>query len=277
MNANGSPQSSAEQEQLALETLRKQQQEIFSYLNSIKLPMSPAQIASVLSTLQNWITVFESYKSQKESEWPEFSQQLDLTLKDLRQAMEIYRNMYQSTSSTPQQIQKLDSSTTLYPSTGRTEQHFQQILGTNENLTDEGVPQTPSTSPSPSKKQPNIAIAMHALSDAPADKQQDLLGFEIYATALSDFILNEKTEKPLRIMIDAPWGMGKTTLMQMIKAQLESQSKQRLPSLPLIVWFNAWMYDKEESLWAAFILNVLQDVRKKFSWFQRAKLWLRLN
>ena len=39
---------------------------------------------------------------------------------------------------------------------------------------------------------------------------------------------NEKTEKPLTIGIDAAWGMGKTTLMQMVRDQLAEQDAKEL-------------------------------------------------
>ena len=121
-----------------------------------------------------------------------------------------------------------------------------------------------------------IEIATRALADAPSEV--DLLGFSDYAEALADFIKNEKTKKPLTIGIDASWGMGKTTLMLMIRHQLMEQGDkiEGRRSLPT-VWFNAWKYDQEESLWAALALEILAQIRRQFNWWQRAKLWLRLN
>ncbi|GAG52061.1 unnamed protein product, partial [marine sediment metagenome] len=122
-----------------------------------------------------------------------------------------------------------------------------------------------------------IEIATRALADTPS--RVDLLGFSVYAKALADFIKNEKTEKPLTIGIDAAWGMGKTTLMLMIRDQLTSQEEEkgrRKQTFPT-VWFNAWKYDQEESLWAALALEILAQVRKQFSWRKRAQLGIKLN
>ncbi len=123
-----------------------------------------------------------------------------------------------------------------------------------------------------------IEIATRALADTPS--KIDLLGFSVYARALADFIKNEKTEKPLTIGIDAAWGMGKTTLMLMIRDQLtgqgEKKRRKRERSFPT-VWFNAWKYDQEESLWAALALEILAQARKRFSWWKRAQLWMNLN
>jgi KAP family P-loop domain len=71
-----------------------------------------------------------------------------------------------------------------------------------------------------SREQPErVEVAVRALADTPS--KVDLLGFSVYAEALADFIVNEKTQKPLSIVIDAAWGMGKTTLMDMVKTRLE--------------------------------------------------------
>lgn len=119
-----------------------------------------------------------------------------------------------------------------------------------------------------------IEIATRALADTPSEV--DLLGFSDYAEALADFIKNEKTSKPLTIGIDAPWGMGKTTLMHMIRNQMVQQATKHKRSFP-VVWFNAWKYDREESLWAALVLEILTQVRKQFNVWQQAWFWVELN
>jgi len=44
-----------------------------------------------------------------------------------------------------------------------------------------------------------------------------------------------------------------------------------------VVWFNAWQYDQEESLWAAFVLKILEQVRDQLGPWRRIGLSLRLN
>lgn len=126
------------------------------------------------------------------------------------------------------------------------------------------------------RRSTRIEIAIRALSDQPSEV--DLLGFSDYAQALADFIKNEKTEKPLTIGIDAAWGMGKTTLMRMIRYQLTEQEQEAKRDQSFrTVWFNAWKYDEEESLWAALVLEILAQVRKTLSWRRRLWLWIKLN
>ncbi|MBI5957762.1 MAG: TIR domain-containing protein [Chloroflexi bacterium] len=136
-----------------------------------------------------------------------------------------------------------------------------------------------------------------ALSDKPADK--DRLDFDVYAEALAGFILHPRTDKPLTVAIDAPWGMGKSSLMLMIRRKLiykvseqrarlrdERLKRWRLGFLSRLwpapdpdhpprysptptVWFNAWKYDEEEALWAALALAVMGDIVQQVGFFRR--------
>jgi len=112
-----------------------------------------------------------------------------------------------------------------------------------------------------------IDIAADILADR---SEADLLGFSDYANALTDFIRNKKPNESLIIGIDAAWGMGKTKLMEMIKNNLIESSNRT-------AWFNAWKYDKERSLWAALVLEILTQVRDESNRLERLKLWFLLN
>jgi formylglycine-generating enzyme required for sulfatase activity len=81
----------------------------------------------------------------------------------------------------------------------------------------------------------------------------DALDFKPYVETLADIIQTGNT--PLTIGVFGTWGSGKTSLMRMVKKQL--------PDDFTIAWFDAWKYDKEETLWRAFLLNVLLAVEKK--------------
>lgn len=118
-------------------------------------------------------------------------------------------------------------------------------------------------------------IAARALADKPSTN--DLLGFDSYADAIADFIKNPKTEKPLTIAIDAPWGMGKSTLMRMIGKRLTPDAKDLSPSSMCTVYFNAWKYAQDEALWAALAIEILRQVRQQLNLRRRARLWWLLN
>jgi KAP family P-loop domain len=72
--------------------------------------------------------------------------------------------------------------------------------------------------------------------------------------------------------------MGKTTLMRMVRDRLVAQHgrDKKRRSFP-IVWFNAWSFDQEESVWAALTLAILKEVRSNLTLRQRMRLWLILS
>jgi hypothetical protein len=52
----------------------------------------------------------------------------------------------------------------------------------------------------------------------------DELGYNVYADALADFILNPETPTPLAISIKGEWGTGKTSLMRMLRKRIDPLS-----------------------------------------------------
>jgi formylglycine-generating enzyme required for sulfatase activity len=95
------------------------------------------------------------------------------------------------------------------------------------------------------------------LSDQPADRDQ--LSFAPYAKTLADIIADPGTDTPLTIGVFGGWGRGKTSLMQMVRRRLEETAATDFPVHP--VWFNAWLYSREQALWRALISRVLQGAR----------------
>ncbi len=87
--------------------------------------------------------------------------------------------------------------------------------------------------------------------------KEDALDFTPYVQALADIVMTGST--PLTIGVFGTWGSGKTSLMRMVKEQVEEKGA-------VAGWFDAWKYDKEETLWRAFLLSVLfalEDAAKK--------------
>ena len=95
------------------------------------------------------------------------------------------------------------------------------------------------------------------LSDQPAD--QDRLNFAPYATTLAEIIADRGTRTPLTIGVFGGWGRGKTSLMLMVRRWLSEHQDSDFPVRT--VWFNAWLYSREQALWRALISRVLEGAR----------------
>ena len=91
----------------------------------------------------------------------------------------------------------------------------------------------------------------YIVNDQPTET--DALDFTPYVETLVDIIKTGNT--PLTIGVFGTWGSGKTSLMRMVR--------KKLPRKFTVAWFDAWKYDKEETLWRAFLLSVLLAVRSK--------------
>jgi hypothetical protein len=118
-------------------------------------------------------------------------------------------------------------------------------------------------SPPPQPAQPIYAQASSVGDQAAA---RDSLGFKLYVEALADFLLAENTRPPLTFSVEGTWGSGKSSFMLQLKNRIRAVS----PASKTID-FNAWKYDKQEELWAAFALGLALSLRNQTRWPMR--LW----
>lgn len=76
------------------------------------------------------------------------------------------------------------------------------------------------------------------LRDLPIETAADeTLGLGDYALSLSEFIL--RCETPLTIALQGDWGSGKTSLMNLIRVELDKAHPK-----PQTFWFNTWQYSQ---------------------------------
>ena len=108
---------------------------------------------------------------------------------------------------------------------------------------------------------PNNDSKTYIVNDQPTEK--DALDFTPYVETLADIIQTGNT--PLTIGVFGTWGSGKTSLMKMVKNGIPESEYGGLPKDYTVAWFDAWKYDKEESLWRAFLLCVLSALKEKAS------------
>ena len=80
----------------------------------------------------------------------------------------------------------------------------------------------------------------------------DPLGAGTVARSLAGFMGNRATEPPLTVAITGEWGTGKSSVMSLLKHQVEARGFRT-------VWFNAWHHQKGEQLLASLFANVREQ------------------
>ena len=105
-----------------------------------------------------------------------------------------------------------------------------------------------------------------------ADVSEDRLNFEPLVRALVRFLDNRGTKPPVVLAINGPWGSGKSSLMSMLSTELEKTGRFR------IAWFNAWQYQKQEQILAAFLKSVAGELSKVWGpWLSLRLAWARFR
>jgi hypothetical protein len=101
------------------------------------------------------------------------------------------------------------------------------------------------------------------LIDRPVDRyaEDEPLGLSRYATALTDFI--QDCETPITIGIQGDWGVGKTSLLNMVNDRL-ANAKYGDRMYP-VIYFNTWQYaqlDQEDHLTVAMLNDIVERIRE---------------
>jgi photosystem II stability/assembly factor-like uncharacterized protein len=100
----------------------------------------------------------------------------------------------------------------------------------------------------PSPPSVRQAIEDFASSDSPITVlKEDALGYRLLVDRLRRFVQNAKTVPPLVLSLQAPWGMGKSSIMRMLESELRDKRAA------VTVWFNAWHHQKEDQLLACLL------------------------
>ncbi len=104
------------------------------------------------------------------------------------------------------------------------------------------------------------------LIDLPLSGTEDAepLGLHKYADALADFI--GTCETPVTIGVQGDWGIGKTSLLNRIKYQLERPKRGRGLSHP-VLFFNTWQYaqlSSEDLITVAMLNDIVNVINEEF-------------
>jgi hypothetical protein len=162
----------------------------------------------------------------------------------------------------------------------------QKVKGRNAPFySEESASKAPEEEPRPKEKEKAVIATASpvALSDsAIEDVSQDRLDFRPYIEAVAEFILAEQTRPPLAIAVNARWGQGKTSFMNMLDGQLKLKADQTTTRVAT-TWFNPWKYSEPAQVWAAFIANVTRCLNDnltrgqswRFRWDRYRSKWHR--
>jgi len=114
-------------------------------------------------------------------------------------------------------------------------------------------------------------IVNRLLGDQPAGKAaDDKLGFGPYVAAVAAFLTDTSTKTPLTLSIEGCWGSGKSSFMLQLQEELGKRGKTK------IVSFNAWQYNADEGLWAAFIHEFDAKLNAQLNWHEKIRARARL-
>lgn len=124
-------------------------------------------------------------------------------------------------------------------------------------------------SPDPADSPGGLVVS--AQTDLPT--RVDRLGYRPIVDALRTLLTGDKTTFPLTIGISAPWGGGKSSVMEQLQEDLRSiEAKPRW----VIVVFPAWRYETGEQLWAA-MAKATYDAAVRSRGNRVRRLWFRLR
>ena len=155
---------------------------------------------------------------------------------------------------------------TIQDAFGRTEERGIDPITRPQADGQKSAPPRSSSKPESARDTSTQPIFAQASSVGDSAAAVDELGFELYVNALADFLVAPNTRAPLTCSIEGSWGSGKSSFMLQLKNRLGTIAPNSRT-----IEFNAWKYDKQEELWAAFALKVTRSLREKLTWPRRLR------
>jgi KAP family P-loop domain/Common central domain of tyrosinase len=112
------------------------------------------------------------------------------------------------------------------------------------------------------------AVSTQLLAGATCDlpTTRDELDFADYADAFAEIIGSPYTSLPLTIGIYGSWGIGKSSLLQMIAGEFPSGERADDEVDVHVVEFNAWRYDSGEKIWPALVRQIMECMESGAQW-----------
>jgi len=120
----------------------------------------------------------------------------------------------------------------------------------------------------PGKSAPQVAN--FTVSDRPLEPDDfDAMGFGHVARGISGFLRNPRTLLPITIAINGAWGLGKSSMMNLIYRDLDLHGFRPMA-------FNAWHHQEDDNLLASLLQSVKEDAVPSFFSFAGGMFRVRL-
>jgi KAP family P-loop domain len=105
----------------------------------------------------------------------------------------------------------------------------------------------------------------------------DLLNYKPLVNALHGLLNDSSTVLPLSIAVAAPWGAGKSSVMEQLEVALQTRPGTGASRIWTTVRFEAWKYERSERLWAALAKAVYSQPQQQMSRARRLSFRVRLE
>lgn len=88
---------------------------------------------------------------------------------------------------------------------------------------------------------------------------KDFLGFDVHANLIKELIADKKM-LPVTIGLFGDWGSGKSSILEVLKNELEKEEKTAC------LYFNGWVFEGYDDAKAALLETILKELEdeKKF-------------
>ncbi|WP_332815969.1 KAP family P-loop NTPase fold protein [Ramlibacter sp.] len=102
--------------------------------------------------------------------------------------------------------------------------------------------------------------------------EADALSREKIAAALAQLLVRRRDEKPLAVALFGAWGAGKSTLIHLVRQQLNN------PAVPFeCAEFNAWKHERVDNMGAALAQSVVDALIGQMGFFQQLGIALKIS
>src|SRR3954454_13755510 len=96
----------------------------------------------------------------------------------------------------------------------------------------------------PARGQPPIS------ADEPVGRAGDRLGRRSFGRLIAHQILASRPADGLVVSVAGPWGSGKTSVLRMVREDIDASSDERSGRRAVVVEFNPWLFSGSEQLTA---------------------------